>query len=231
MRFSGLSKLTLLDFPGTVACTLFTAGCNFRCPYCHNASLVTGTNDEYVIPEDEIWTFLKKRQGIIEGVAITGGEPMLHKGLPDFFRQVRDLGYKIKCDTNGTNPAMLKQVVSEGLVDYIAMDIKDSPELYPIATGIDRPDMEAVTESKEFLLEGRCDYEFRTTVVKGIHTPESIRGAALWIKGARRYFLQGFKDSGELLKGEGLEAFTEEEMKALAGSIQDIIPAVEIRGY
>lgn len=230
MQISGLQKLTLLDYPGTVACTIFTAGCNFRCPFCHNAMLVLPEQiEEASLSEDEVLKFLKKRQGVLEGVAVTGGEPLLHADMPQLLRKIKDLGYKIKLDTNGSNPKLLREIVGAGLVDRVAMDIKNSPEQYPETVGC-RVSMAAVEESKNFLLSGTIDYEFRTTVVKGIHTEESLIEAAKWIAGAKEYYLQQFKDSGNLIKPDELTAFDEKEMHALADAVRKYVPAVEVRG-
>lgn len=230
MLISGLQKLTLLDYPGTVACTVFTGGCNFRCPFCHNAPLVLPEQLDRNNQEEKVLDFLKKRQGVLEGVAITGGEPLLHADMPEFLAKIRALGFKIKLDTNGSFPGRLIEVVNAGLVDRVAMDIKNPPELYAATVGLDRLDIQAIERSKNFLLEGRVDYEFRTTVVKGLHTVESIAAAAKWIEGATEYYLQQFKDSGQLLDGSGLAAFNEEEMKMLADAARAYVPAVQLRG-
>ncbi len=230
MQISGLQKLTLLDYPGTVACTIFTAGCNFRCPFCHNAMLVLPEQiEEASLSEDEVLSFLRKRQGVLEGVAVTGGEPLLHADMPQLLKKIKDLGYKIKLDTNGSNPKLLREIVQAGLVDRVAMDIKNSPESYPETVGC-KVDMAAIEESKNFLLSGVIDYEFRTTVVKGIHTEESLVEAAKWIAGAKEYYLQQFKDSGNLIKPDELSAFDEKEMHALADAVREFVPAVEVRG-
>ncbi len=231
MLISGLQKLTLLDYPGHVACTVFTAGCNFRCPFCHNAPLVLPERIEGDPNGAEtVLQFLKRRQGILDGVAITGGEPLLHPDLPDFLRAIRDLGYSIKLDTNGSFPERLEKVVREGLVDRVAMDIKNAPALYEKTVGLRELDLKAVERSKNFLLRGRVDYEFRTTVVKGLHTAESLTEAAKWIRGAAEYYLQQFKDSGDIIAAEGLGAFSAEEMQSLAGLIRPIVPTVKLRG-
>ena len=231
MQIAGLQKLTLLDYPGRVACTVFTAGCNFRCPFCHNASLVL---PERIVGDGDgaatVLAFLKKRQGILEGVAVTGGEPLLHPDIGDFLRKVRDLGYGIKLDTNGSFPDRLRELVKAELVDRVAMDVKNSPALYAKTVGLPGLDLRPIERSKDFLLEGRVEYEFRTTVVKGLHTEESLCEAAAWIRGAREYYLQQFKDSGELIAGEGLGAFSDEEMRALAKALRPIVPAVRLRG-
>lgn len=229
MHISGIQKLTLLDYPGKLACTIFTDGCNFRCPFCHNASLVLPDREKQRIDESELLSFLKKRQGILEGVAVTGGEPTLQPDLEDFLAKVKALGYKIKLDTNGTRPDVLSRIIENGLADMIAMDIKNSPEGYMAATGC-AVDMQCLERSKELLLLGKTEYEFRTTVVRGIHTKESLISAAKWIKGAERYYLQQFKDSGDLILPEGLSAFDENEMHDLCDAVREIIPTAELRG-
>ena len=231
MLISGLQKLTLLDYPGHVACTVFTAGCNFRCPFCHNAPLVLPERIEGdPNGEETVLQFLKKRQGILDGVAITGGEPLLQRDMADFLRKIRDLGYSVKLDTNGSFPDRLIELVEEGLVDRVAMDIKNSPALYAQTVGLREMDLRPIERSKDFLLEGRVDYEFRTTVVKGLHTAESLQEAAEWIRGAAEYHLQQFKDSGDIIAIDGLGAFSDEEMRALADRIRPIVPTVSLRG-
>ena len=229
MRIDGLQKMTLLDFPGKVACTVFTGGCNFRCPFCHNALLVTELpeNPDYTV--DEILSFLKKRAGLLDGVAITGGEPLMNPDIADFIKQIRDLGYSVKLDTNGSYPDRLKSIVSEGLVDYVAMDIKNCKEKYAETVGLKSYDLSKIEESVDFLKTNTVDYEFRTTVVKEFHTVEDIRKAAEWIKGAKRYFLQNFVDSGNLIDGNvsGVDKKTMLEMRKTA---EDFVPQTEIRG-
>ena len=231
MLISGLQKLTLLDFPGTVSCTVFTAGCNFRCPFCHNASLVLPDRlqgDPNGV--DTVLDFLRKRQGLLEGVAVTGGEPLLHADMADFLRKIRELGYRIKLDTNGSFPDRLRELIEEGLVDRVASDIKNDPALYARTAGLRALDLSAIERSKNLLLEGRIDYEFRTTVVKGLHTRESLLEAARWIEGAKEYYLQEYKDSGNLIRPEGLGAFSNEEMHALCEAVAEILPTVQLRG-
>ena len=231
MKVTGIQKLTLLDYPGTVACTVFTAGCNFRCPFCHNAMLVLPEQiTQDYLTDDEVFDFLRKRRGVLDGVAVTGGEPLLHKDMPDFLARVKELGYKIKLDTNGSNPDLLREIVEKKLVDRVAMDIKNAPEKYAETIGFEHFDLGPVEESKNFLLAGNMDYEFRTTVVRGIHTEESLIGAAKWIQGAGEYYLQQFKDSGNLVLGEGLSAYDEKQMHALADAVREYVPAVEVRG-
>ena len=230
MLISGLQKTTLLDYPGCVACTVFTGGCNFRCPFCHNSSLVVPERVERGMDEEEVLSFLKKRVGVLDGVAITGGEPLLHKDMPEFLGKIKALGYKIKLDSNGSFPDLLEEIVKAGLVDRVAMDIKNSPELYGKTVGLESFDIKNVERSKNFLLEGRVEYEFRTTAVKGLHTTESIRNAAKWIEGAKEYYLQQFKDSGDVLNLGGLSAFNEEEMKELKLAAAEFVPHVQLRG-
>lgn len=230
MLIAGLQKLTLLDYPGHVACTVFTGGCNMRCPFCHNASLVIPDRLSAQYTEEDILSFLKKRQGILEGVAITGGEPLLQKDIATFLEKIRALGYKIKLDTNGSFPQHLVEIVKTGLVDRVAMDIKNAPQLYAKTVGVENFDIGKVEESKNFLLEGHVEYEFRTTVVDGLHTVESISQAAEWIKGAKEYYLQQFKDSGELLDAQGLSGFDKEYMNTLKAAAAEYVPSVQLRG-
>lgn len=231
MKITGIQKLTLLDYPGTVACTVFTAGCNFRCPFCHNAMLVLPERiEENYLTDDEVFDFLKKRRGVLDGVAVTGGEPLLQAGMAEFLGRVKALGYKIKLDTNGSNPGLLREIVENKLVDRVAMDIKNSPARYAQTIGLEAFDISQVERSKELLLEGQVDYEFRTTVVKGLHTAEDMLDAARWIAGAKEYYLQQFKDSGDLVFPQGLEAYSEKEMYALADAVREIVPTVQVRG-
>lgn len=220
----------MLDYPGQVACTVFTGGCNFRCPFCHNSPLVLPEQLAHDTDEEQVLSFLSKRVGVLDGVAITGGEPLLHKDIGDFLAKVKAMGYKIKLDTNGSFPDLLMALVRDKLIDRVAMDIKNAPELYPATIGVSNVDMAAIERSKEFLLSGAIDYEFRTTVVKGLHTEESLLTAAKWISGAKEYYLQQFKDSGHVLNIEGLDAYDEQEMHALADAIKPIVPTVQVRG-
>ena len=231
MFIAGMQKLTLLDFPGVVACTLFTAGCNFRCPWCHNAGLVLPDEmSDRLLESEEVLSFLEKRKGVLDGVCVTGGEPLLQAELPDFLRRVKGLGYRVKLDTNGSFPERLEALVRESLVDRVAMDIKNGPSRYAETVGRKNLDLSAVTASKDFLLSDPVDYEFRTTVVRGLHTEESLLEAADWIAGAKQWFLQQFKDSGNLIHGEGLSAFTDSEMRVLLETVQKKIPAAQLRG-
>ena len=230
MFLSGLQKLTLLDYPGKVACTVFTGGCNFRCPFCHNASLVLPEQLEAGLDEEEVMAFLKKRAGILDGVAVTGGEPLMHPELDGFLAEIKSLGYLIKLDTNGFFPEHLEAILQAGLTDRVAMDVKNSPALYGKTVGIEGVDLSRVERSRDLLLNGNVEYEFRTTVVKGLHTRESLIEATKWIAGAREYYLQQYKDSGNVIAAEGLGAYDEKEMHALADAVAPYIPAVQVRG-
>ena len=222
--------MTLLDYPGRVACTVFTPGCNLRCPFCHNAMLVLPGEETPLLEEEEILAFLKTRQGLLDGVAITGGEPLLHADIGAFLEKVRALGFAVKLDTNGTFPDRLEELIGAGLVDRVAMDIKNGPSRYAQTVGLPTVDLAALERSKELLLRGTVDYEFRTTVVRPLHTEESLREAARWIAGAKEYYLQQYKDSGHVIDAAGLGAYTESEMHALAAAVAEIVPAVQVRG-
>lgn len=227
MHIQGLQKLTLLDYPGKLACTVFTAPCNLRCPFCHNSGLITGWDDP--MDWEEVRGFLESRVGILEGVCITGGEPTLHKDLADYLAAIKDLGFLVKLDTNGTKPEVLVNLVDTGLVDYVALDVKNSPEKYGATVGIDDLDLAPIAASIEFLLSGAVDYEFRTTVVREFHSEDDLLKLASWIKGAKRYYLQTFVNSEQVLQ-DGLHPYATEEMMAFVELIKPIIPEVEVRG-
>ena len=228
MLIHGFQKTTLLDFPQKVAATVFTGGCNLRCPFCHNASLVTHVDPSGVISEEEIFSYLKKRKGILDGVCITGGEPLLQKDVEEFCDKVHALGLLVKLDTNGTFPEKLRAMIEGKKVDYVAMDIKNSLPLYPKTCGVDHTP-EGIEESIRLLMSSGIPYEFRTTVVRQLHTEESLLELAHTIRGAEKYFLQSFIDSGDLI-GEGLSAYTEKEMKVLLKKIQTVLPCAALRG-
>ena len=228
MKFYGFQKMTMLDYPGKVACLVFTGGCNLRCPFCHNALLVTQI-DNVVYDEEEIIEYLKKRKGLLDGVCVSGGEPLLQIGLESFLKRVKELGYSVKLDTNGTFPARLKSLVEKGLVDYVAMDIKNCKEKYSLTTGTDSFDMAKIEESVSYLLSGVVDYEFRTTVVDGLHESQDFEKIALWIKGAKKYFLQNFVDSGNLI-GSGLRAVSLDKLKEFEKIVQSSVEKIALRG-
>ncbi len=228
MVIKGLQKLTLLDYPGHLACTVFTGGCNFRCPFCHNASLVLGRNGEEY-SADDIFEFLKKRQGTLEGVAITGGEPLLQADIVDFIKKIKDMGFKVKLDTNGSFPEKLRELVSLGLVDYVAVDIKNSLNKYSETVGRLGYDTERVCESIEVLMNSDVDYEFRTTVVSELHSPQDIEDIGRLIAGARRWYLQNFVDSGDLICAE-MHGLDKEQMNQYIEIARKYVPDAEIRG-
>lgn len=230
MRLGGIQKLTLLDYPGTVACTVFTLGCNMRCPFCHNALLVTKTEEAEVYPEEEFFAFLNKRHGILDGVCVTGGEPLLQSDAGEFIAKIKALGYKVKLDTNGSFPDRLEEILKSGNVDYVAMDIKNSPEKYAETVGIPGFDVSKIQRSIEIIRSSGVEYEFRTTVVAPLHNGESIAGAAEMVKGSPRYFLQNFVDSGNLISGEGMSGLTDEELNNALAKAKDFIPQAQIRG-
>ena len=228
MKIHGLRKMTLLDFPGKVACTVFLGGCDMRCPFCHNAELVDGTA-EAVMDEQGLKKFLSTRSGLLDGVAFTGGEPLLRADLAPLFRSIREMGFAVKLDTNGTHPDRLRALLEEGLVDYVAMDIKNSPERYGETAGVPEMDLGPVKESVELLKEGRTDYEFRTTVVAELHDDDSFREIGPWIRGARRYFLQKFTDR-ETVPFGGFHAPAEEDLRRWAEMMRAFVQEVSLRG-
>ena len=228
MRF-GLRKLTLLDYPGLVACTVFTCGCNFRCPFCHNPVLVTGKEDDLECSFGEVLEFLENRKDRLEGVCVTGGEPLLHKESVLFIQAAKALGYKVKLDTNGSFPERLRELLIDNAVDFVAMDIKNSPAKYAVTSGIDNWEM--VKESVELLKNSSIEHEFRTTVTGNLHEKSDFTAIGQWLTGERRYFLQGFKDSGEILGGEGEKfAVSDYQLKEFLTEVRKFIPAAEIRG-
>lgn len=228
MKIYGLQKMTLLDFPGRVACTVFLGGCDYRCPFCHNFELVDGTANP-VMEEEELLGFLSKRTGLLDGVAFTGGEPCLHRDLPELMRKIRAMGYKIKLDTNGYHPALLREMLTEGLVDYVAMDVKNSPRKYAETCGVQKIDMDIIRESIEIIKTLAPDYEFRTTVVNELHDNEDFEEIGKLIEGAKRYFLQRFTDR-DSVPFEGLSAPTKERMLQYADTARKYVGNTEIRG-
>lgn len=228
MIIEGMRKLTLLDFPGRCAATLFTHGCNLRCPFCHNASLVTRA-PESEITAAEVYAFLEKRAGLLDGVCITGGEPLINKEVFELMRGIRARGFAVKLDTNGFFPEALARVLSEGLADYVAMDIKSSPEGYAAATGIPDIDITPVRESIALLMSGKTDFEFRTTAVKGLHTKKDFEGIADMIAGDEKYFIQRFVDSGDLIGG-GYSAFSPEEEWEILQAVRTRVKNAFLRG-
>jgi len=229
VKVHGFNKLTLLDYPGRLACTIFLGHCNFRCPFCHNAGLVLDPENEPVIPIEEILGTLKKRKGILDGVCITGGEPTVHKKLPEFIQQIKKMDYSVKLDTNGTNPQMVQDMVKAGLVDYVAMDIKNAPDKYGETAGIAQVHLEAVNETVEFLKSGKVDYEFRTTVTRELHKKEDFLKIRKWLSGSRRYFLQAYKESEQVIHPV-YSSYSREQLENFRQLLLEEISQVEIRG-
>ena len=228
MIIQGYQKLTALDFPGKLACTVFTPGCNFRCPFCHNASLVL-SSQEPPVSEDEVFAHLNKRVGMLDGVCLTGGEPLLQKDLDVFLQKVKQLGYLVKLDTNGSMPAQLKQLIDNGLVDYVAMDLKNCREKYPLTCGVKTLSLDSIQQSIDLLMQGKVDYEFRTTVVNELHTADDIAASGEWIRGAKQWFLQCYKDSGNVL-GSGLTAPSNETLQQMLQTAIPFVQHAELRG-
>ena len=228
MVICGIQKLTLLDYPGKVACTIFTGGCNFRCPFCHNADLVTG-KPEVTVTGEEIFRFLRKRQGLLDGVCISGGEPLLQPDLEDFIRGVRSLGYCVKLDTNGSMPDKLESLAEKGLLDYVAMDLKNAPEHYGRTIGAETYDVGNIDRSIRFLMGGEIPYEFRTTVVREFHQKADFEEMGRWIEGADQYFLQQFMDSGHVI-APGLHAYDEKILFQALEIVKKYVKTAQIRG-
>ena len=223
----GLQKVTLLDFPGKVACTVFLTGCNLRCPYCHNPDLVLTKDNGKYISEKEFFEFLLSRKGKLDGVCITGGEPTLYPNLTNLIRRIREMGFLVKLDSNGTVPEILKLLLREKLLDYVAIDIKNAPIRYAETCGADV--IEQVKKSAALLKNSNIDYEFRTTVCHPFHSPDGMQEIGRWLHGAKRYFIQPFVDSGNLL-GSGISAMAKPELKTLLKAVKPYIPAAELRG-
>lgn len=230
IKICGLQKTTLLDYPGHVAATIFLGGCNFRCPYCHNAELL-GSGAEAAYTEEEILTFLKKRSNVLEGVCITGGEPTLQaEALEAFIRRIRTLGLQIKLDTNGSRPAVVKDLAGRGLLDFIAMDIKSSLSHYPTVCGASGLDLAPIRESVTWLKTGTIPYEFRTTAVKGLHTRSDFEQIGPWIEGCPHYYIQNYVASDMVLCPDGFDGFSKEELLEFAAAVKPYVGEVVLRG-
>lgn len=242
MLIVGLNKTTLLDYPGRVAATVFTGGCNFRCPFCHNGDLVLKPSALDVYSEEEVFSFLKKRKNVLKGVCITGGEPTLQADLPDFIRKIKELGYAVKLDTNGYEPDMLKRLLEEGLLDYVAMDIKNCREKYTQTVGLSVFFPEKIERSVLLLKQSQIDYEFRTTVVKELHTKEDLLKIGEWLSGCPRFFLQQYQENEHVIqtilsdreeesgRGTGLHAYEKEEIKEIVKRLNEL-PDMEGRVF
>ncbi len=230
MIICGMEKFSMVDYDGFISCTVFTRGCNFLCPFCHNSSLVTGEAAE--IPQEEVFDYLTKRKGLVDAVCITGGEPTMQKGLREFIEKVRALGYRVKMDTNGTNPALLKELLEERLLDYVAMDIKTDFEHYEEVTGVSNPALlNKVKESVQILKTLAPDYEFRTTVMAEYHSDKNYQAIADIVKGAKRFFVQKFKDGENNLTQGILHELPQEEAEKFLATVRPVVGAVGLRGY
>ena len=245
MRIAGLQKLTLLDFPGRTAATVFTPGCNFRCPFCHNAELVLGAGAPAAggknageaaglppaVTLDEFFAFLGKRAGLLDGVCITGGEPLMQPGIEDFCARIREAGFAVKLDTNGSFPDRLRALVEANLVDYVAMDVKNAPARYGETVGVPGLDLAPMQASLDFLRTDAVPYELRTTVVRELHTADDLRALAAWIEGAPAWYLQSFIDAESVLAGPGrLHAWNPDDLRALLPELQALVPGTALRG-
>lgn len=229
MHFCGMNKTTLLDYPGHVAATLFTGGCNMRCPFCQNGGLVLEPEAQPRITEEEVLAFLRKRQGVLEGICITGGEPTLQPGLENFIRCVKELGYLVKLDTNGYRPQVLEHLLEQGLLDYVAMDIKASREHYGNACGLPEVELSLIERSVELLKTSKVPGEFRTTVVKGIHTPEEFTAIGQWLQGGKAYFLQSYRDSDQVIC-PGFSGFDRQQLEEMRRRAAEYVPQAALRG-
>ena len=229
MRICGLQKLSMVDYPDKLAATVFTGGCDLRCPFCHNAPLVTRVAESPVLSREEVLAFLQKRRGLLDGVVLSGGEPLLQPDAADFLAAVRDLGFAVKLDTNGCHPDALAGILEQGLVDYVAMDIKNRREKYALTVGMSDFDLTPVEKSAELLRTGSVPFEFRTTAVREFHTPDDIRAIGEWLEGSPRYVLQKFVDSGDLV-GHGCHGLEDGEMRELEAAAKPWFQRVSLRG-
>ena len=228
MKISGMEKLTLLDYPSKTACLIFTQGCNLKCPFCHNSSLLD-TNHDGVIDESEVLAYLDKRKGLIDGICISGGEPLLQKDIESFIKEVKERGFKVKLDTNGSNPKKLKDLIDKNLLDYVAMDIKNDFTNYEKTSGITKINIDKIKESIKILESSNIEYEFRTTIVKELHDVEKIENICKYIGKKSKYYLQNYRDSESVLQ-KGLTGFSNKELKELKEKLNKKYPNVSIRG-
>lgn len=230
MKIAGFQKLTLLDYPDHMSCIIFTPGCNFRCPFCQNGSLVIPGRPLGEIHEEEIFSYLSQRKGLLEGVVITGGEPLLQNELEDFIRKIKAIGYPVKLDTNGSFPDQLQLLMEEQLIDYVAMDIKNSREHYARASGVENekliPDIE---RSISILKNGKIPFEFRSTLVKGIHNKQDVEQMARWIAGEQSYFLQSYVESEDIISPENLGEFSQQEREEMVIISRKYCPNTSLR--
>lgn len=228
MHIHGFNKLTLLDYPGHLAAIVFLGGCNMRCPFCHNASLVLHPGEQPCIPMEEVLATLSGRKHLLEGVCISGGEPTLYPDLPEFILKIKELGLLVKLDTNGTHPEVIKALAKDKLLDFVSMDIKNSKEKYALTSGIPSFDIRPIEESVSYLLSGAVPYEFRTTIVKEFHTAEDMLSIGSWLKGATAYYLQAYKDSGDIIM-PGLNGHTLETLTYFVSLLTPFVEHVSLR--
>lgn len=228
LKISGMQKLTLLDYPGKTACLLFTQGCNFRCPFCHNKDLLE-SNEKSKIEEKEIFSYLKKRQGLIDGVCISGGEPLLQEDIEEFIRKIKEMGFLVKLDTNGSNPSKLKRLLQQNLIDYIAMDIKNVFLKYDQTSGISKLKIEKIKQSIEIIENSKIEYEFRTTIVKQFHHLEELEQICKYLGPKVNYYIQNYQDCSTVLK-KGLTGFEREELLYIQKRLKKFSKNVVLRG-
>lgn len=228
MKIAGLVKNSLIDYPGKITAIVFTQGCNFRCPYCHNPDLIDIKNKKFLIPEKEIFDFLKKRKGLLDAVTITGGEPTLQKDLKSFIEKIKNMGYMVKLDSNGTNPVFLKELIDEGNVDYVAMDIKNTLEKYEKVTG--PVNLKNIQKSIGIIMDSGLEYEFRTTVLPRLHEIEDFEEVGQMIEGANKYFIQNFRSDNTLNKTyESEKSFTVSELGHIQKTMNKYVKSCQIR--
>lgn len=230
MKINGYERFSMVDFEGKICCTVFTGGCNMRCPFCHNGALVVGDVKSNQIDDGEVFEYLEKRKGLVDAVSVTGGEATLQPDLADFLRRVRVLGYQIKLDTNGLRPDVLKSLLDEGLVDYVAMDIKNSPQKYAMTTGLKNVDLDKINESMRIIKESGVDHEYRTTIIKEFHTLGDMQSIAEWVQGANNYFMQKYKDSEGCIS-HGYHEVDKEQAEQFAKLFEGKVARVGLRGY
>ncbi len=230
MKINGYEKFSMVDFEGKIACTVFTGGCNLRCPFCHNGSLVIGDVKANQIDDGEVMEYLEKRRGLVDAVSVTGGEATLQPDLADFLRRVRALGYITKLDTNGLRPDVLKNLLDEGLVDYVAMDIKNSPEKYAFTTGLKCVDLDKINESMRIIKESGVNHEYRTTIIKEFHTAEDMEKIAQWVSGANAYYMQKYSDSEGCIS-HGYHEIEKAQAEEFAKLFENKVVKVGLRGY
>ena len=229
MNISGMNKLTLLDYPGHLACIIFTQGCNFKCPFCHNSALIGFQKAESNVKEEELLAYLEKRKGVLDGIVISGGEPLLQPKLKSLMRKIKTLGFKVKLDTNGTNCYLLKELLEEKLIDYVAMDIKAAPNAYPQLTGCASENFERIKQTVDLLKGSAIDFEFRTTIMKEYHDITGLESICQLLGGNVKYYLQNFVNSEGVI-AQDLHGFTEVELKELQSNLNKKFPNVKVRG-